>query len=207
VALMKHIRTTVAVSAAAVMVTLPGAAHAGLISGLIGTVLPTCGTTSQPFAQFGDNNSYYPVPNQGLENGSTGWTLTGGASVVAGNEPWNVSGTGSSALALPPGSSASTPSTCINLLDPNIRLFAASEANGPLRVDVVFRGLTGNVLGILNIKSFQSSSYGDWRPSENVLSLLAVPVLTSSVQIKFTSLASSGSWKIDDVYIDPRIMW
>jgi hypothetical protein len=203
---MKHIRRTVAISAAAAVVAIPGTAHAGLISGLTDLLLPTCSPTSQPFAQFGDNASYYPVPNGGLETGSTGWTLSGPASVVADNEPWQVSGSGSHALSLAPGASATTPATCINLLDPNIRLFAASGANGPMRVDVVFRGVTGNLLGILNLKTFQAGSYPDWRPSEKVLSLLALPVLTSKVQIKFTSLATSGSWQVDDVYIDPRIM-
>ena len=45
------------------------AANAGLVSGITNTLLPTCGSSSQPFAQFGDYNSYYAVPNNGLENG------------------------------------------------------------------------------------------------------------------------------------------
>jgi len=35
------------------VVAIPGTANAGLISGVLGTVLPTCSSTLQPFAQFG----------------------------------------------------------------------------------------------------------------------------------------------------------
>jgi hypothetical protein len=207
VAKISNLRKMAAVCAAGVVVMLPGTAHAGLISGLLGIVVPDCGPVTQPFAQFGDNNSYFPVPNLGLENGSNGWTLSGGARVVGGNEPWNVSGPGSSALALPPGASATTPATCINLLAPHIRTFASAPgATGSMRVDVQFRGLTGNLLGILNYGTFRPGDYPGWKPTANVASLLGLPVLTTSITIKFTSLASSGTWQVDDVYVDPMRM-
>jgi hypothetical protein len=113
------------------------AAHAGLVSGLTGALLPTCGATSQPFAQFGDTNSYYALSNNGFESGSTGWTLSG-AGISKDNEPWFASGPGRYALALPPGASATSPSVCINLLDPFFRMFAKSmSANGDLRAQIV----------------------------------------------------------------------
>jgi hypothetical protein len=170
----------------------------------VNAALPTCGEISQPFAPFGDGANYYPVPNQGFEQAATGWTLTGGASVMADNEPWNVSGTGDSALSLPPGSSATSPATCINLLAPRIRMFAnGAGTDGPLRVQVVFHGLTGNLLGILNYGSFQPGDYPTWEPSGSVFSLLALPLATTSVQIKLVPAATHGSWHVDDVYIDP----
>src|SRR3954449_8195889 len=204
VAKKRMIRAVVAACAAGAVVALPGVAQAGLISGLLGAVVPTCGTIPQPFAQFGDNGNYYAVPNLGMESGTSGWTLTGGASGFADNEPWQVSGTGTHALSLPPGSSATTPATCINLLSPHIRMFAdGSDANGPVKVQVIFHGLTGNLLGILNYGTFQPGSYPDWQPSADVFSLLALPLATTSVQVKFTPVTTQGSWKIDDVYIDP----
>jgi hypothetical protein len=30
-----------------------------------------------------------------------------------------------------------------------------------------------------------------------------VPLLTQSVQFRFTPLSTGGSWRIDDVYLDP----
>src|SRR5437868_10962030 len=67
------------------------AANAGLISGLLGGNCPSTGT--QVFATWNDYASYFLAPNGGLENGSTGWSLSGGAAVVSGNEPFLPTGT------------------------------------------------------------------------------------------------------------------
>ena len=181
------------------------AAQADLVSGLVGTVLPTCGTTSKPFAQFGDSNSYYALPNNGFESGSTGWTLSG-AGISKDNEPWYVNGAGRYALALPPGASATSPAVCINLLDPFFRMFAKSmSANGDLQAQVIFRGPTGNITGVLNYGSFDESAYGSWQPTSTVPSLLALPLGTTSAQLKLTSKATRGLWEVDDVFVDPCI--
>ena len=177
-------------------------AQGGLVSGLTGVLVPSCSSLSQPFALFGDNSWYYPVPNQGLESGSNSWTLSGSTAVVAGNEPWKVSGAGSHALSIGNGASAMSSPTCISLLAPHIRLFAdGSSATGSLQVQVLFRGLTGNLLGILNYGTFRPGDYRGWHPSANVSSALALPLLTSSMQVKLTSLG--GTWRIDDLYVDP----
>ena len=179
-------------------------ANAGLISGIGNLLLPTCGAASQPFAQFGDTSSYYAVPNNGLENGSTGWSMGSGASVGFGNEPWYLSGFGSHSLVLAPGATAYTPATCISLLDPHIRAFARSNAaDDALKVQVVFYGLTGNLLGVLNVADQQPDGFSTWQPTGAVSSLLAVPVATTSFRIRFTSLAARGTWQVDDVFVDP----
>jgi hypothetical protein len=180
------------------------AAQAGLISGLTQIVLPTCGASSQPFKTFGDLNSYYAVPNNGLENGSIGWTLGYGASVGSGNEPWYVGGAGSRSLVLKGGASAFSPPACINLLDPHARAFAKSNgANAGLRVQVIFYGLLGNTLGILNVAEQNSGDFADWQPTGNIPSALALPIATAYFRVKFTSLASSGTWQVDDLFVDP----
>ena len=193
------------VLAAAFALAAP-AANAGLISGIGNLLLPTCGTVSQPFAQFGDDHSYYPVPNNGLENGATGWSMGAGASVGSGNEPWYAGGWGSHSLVLAPGATASTPATCISLLDPSVRAFARSNgADDALNVQVVFYGLTGNLLGVLNVADQQPDGFSTWQPTGDVSSLLAVPVATTSFRIRFTSLAARGTWQVDDVFVDPWI--
>jgi hypothetical protein len=180
------------------------AAQAGLISGLTQLVLPTCGANSQPFAQFGDYHSYYPVPNNGLESGSIGWTLSSGASVGYGNEPWFVSGAGTRSLVLKAGASAYSPPACINLLNPHVRAFAKSTgANNSLRAQVVFYGLLGNTLGILNVADQKSGDFTDWQPTGEIPSVLALPLGTVFFRAKFTSLASSGTWQVDDLFVDP----
>jgi hypothetical protein len=199
--------TLLALASALAAALAAGAAPAqgGLISGITNILVPSCSSLSQPFAQFGDDSWYYPVPNQGFESGSNGWTLSGSTAVVSDNEPWDVSGNGSRALAIRSGASATSAPTCISLLAPHVRLFAdGSAATGALQVQVLFRGLTGNLLGVLNYGTFRPGDYKDWRPSADVNSLLGLPLLTTSVQVKFTSLG--GTWRIDDLYVDPLRM-
>jgi hypothetical protein len=194
-----------ACSLAAALALSAAPAQGGLISGVTGILVPSCSSLSQPFAQFGDNGWYYPVPNQGFESGSNGWTLSGSTSVGSGNEPWDVAGDGSRSLAIGAGGSAMSAPTCISLLAPHVRLFAdGSRATGALQVQVLFRGVTGNLLGVLNYGSFRPGDYRGWQPSDDVNSLLALPLLTTSVQVKFTSLG--GTWRIDDLYVDPLRM-
>jgi hypothetical protein len=199
---MKRIVVLVAVAAAAA--ALAASASAG--SGLLGILLPSCGATTQPFAQFGDSGSYCAFSNNGFESGLVGWNVTGGAAVAAANEPWFVSGAGSHALDLAPGATATSAPLPISLLDPWARLFARSvDADGALRVQLVFHGLTGNLTGLLNVGDLSPSGFASWSPSRVLLSLLALPLGTSSVQVRLTSLARDGHWQVDDVYLDPMI--
>jgi hypothetical protein len=143
-------------------------------------------------------------PNVGFENGKTAWTLTGSTAVVAANEPWHVSGAGTHALQLGPGATALSSPLPVSLLDPWIRFFARSaSANGPLRVQVVFHGLLGNLTGLLNIGTLSPSGYSSWQPTQRVLSTLALPLATTSMQVVMTSQATRGNWQVDDVYLDP----
>jgi hypothetical protein len=200
-------RLTLALAAAtalAVASTASAGLGSGLGSGLLGAALPSCGAVSYPFAQFGDRGAYCSPANNGFESGAAGWTLSGGASVVADNEPWHVSGPGRNALDLPPGARAISSPVPISLLDPHLRLFArSSAADGALRVQVLFQGLTGNLTGILNVSDLSPSDYTSWEPSSDVASLLALPLGTTSAQVLVTSLASAGDWRIDDVFVDP----
>ena len=56
-------------TAAATLLAVP-AANAGLIGSVTQVVLPTCGSTGHPFAQFGDLHAYYGFANNGFESGS-----------------------------------------------------------------------------------------------------------------------------------------
>jgi hypothetical protein len=171
-----------------------------------GALLPSCGAKTYPFAPWGDDDAYCAFPNLGFESGRTAWTLTGKASIVAANEPWHVSGPGTHALQLGPGASALSSSLPVSLLDPWIRFFARSAgANGTLHVQVLFHGLLGNLTGLLNVGSLSPGSYSSWRPTPRVLSTLALPLLTTSAQVRITSQATSGSWQVDDVYLDPCV--
>jgi len=188
-----------------------GLAGAGLAipvasASLAGAVLPSCGATTHPFQAWGDSSAYCAFPNLGFEKGTVAWTLKGSTSIVAANEPWHVSGAGTHALQLGPGATALSSPLPVSLLDPYMRFFARSAgANGSLQVQVVFRGLTGNLTGLLNFGTLSPGGYANWLPTQRVLSALALPLLTSTAQVQFTSQAKSGSWQVDDVYLDPRI--
>jgi hypothetical protein len=191
--------STVVVAAAGLCLPAASAATGSTLS-----LLPSCGVKSHPFTPWADPDAYCAFPNLGFENGKTGWTVTGSAAIAAANEPWHVSGQGTHALQLGPGATALSSPLPISLLDPWLRFFARrTGANGSLHVQVIFRGLLGNLTGLLNVGSLSPSSYSSWQPTQRVSSLLALPLGTSSAQVLLTSQAKLGSWQVDDVYLDP----
>jgi hypothetical protein len=186
-----------------ILLVLLAALAAAVVAAPAGHAALACTGTSQPFAQFGDYHSYFAFGNNGFESGTTGWKVSA-ASVGSDNEPWFVNGAGSSSLTIGPGGSASSPKVCAALNAPHWRMFARSNgANGSLTAQVVFYGLLGNITGILNFTSFDANGYTTWQPSSFVPSSLALPLLTWAAQLRLTSSATSGTWQVDDVYVDP----
>lgn len=176
-----------------------GTANAGLISGLLGG---NCGFVAPYFAPWGDFELYYFAPNGGFENGSSGWSLSGGAAIVTQqNEPWYLAGFGSHALQLSQGDSASI-SVCYGLTYPGVRFFAAGVGgDATIHVRVYSRGLLG-VLSVLDGGTFRAGQ--GWDPSPKVSTLfsaLAAPLGTKSMTLQFT--VESGTAQIDDLFVDP----
>jgi hypothetical protein len=169
---------------------------------------------SQVFKPWGDYANYAFAPNGGFESGTYGWTTSGGAKVVAGNESFFVHGAGERyALSLPSGSSVTSPPMCVSLLNGKMRFFTANagSSSSRLRVQVIYNGgvggllgLVGQVLGIADVGYVSSGSA--WQPSAPVGMLGGtLPLLTKSVQFRFRPADSNGSWRIDDVYLDPLL--
>jgi hypothetical protein len=190
---------TVAVAIAASV----GVGRADALLGLGGTC---SGTTYQPFTPWGDYAWYYPAPNGGVEGGTTGWSLSGGASIVSGNEPFL--STGSHSLTLPSGSQAVSPVTCIGTNDPNLRMFVEDKGgtDSGLRVRVYWYGLLNTLLGISDYATFKAGTA--WAPSNKVPSVgginVLVPLLGStSARVVLTPLGSGSAWNVDDLYVDP----
>ena len=145
------------------------------------------------------------MPGASFESGAPGWTVSGGAKVVSGNESYFAnSRSDSHSLSLPTGSSATTPTFCVSLTRPTIRLFVSNggSSTSKLRVKVVFRGLLG-VLGILDGGTISAGSA--WKPSPVMLATLNAPLGTKAAQFVFTPADSSGNWRIDDLYVDPWV--
>jgi hypothetical protein len=181
----------------AVGLAAPAATAGGSLLGLNND----CGSTSTPFAQFGDYRYYTFGTNGGLESGGSGWLLSGSA-VVPGNETYFVhSSSDRYSLSLPTGSSALTPKLCMGTTSTVMRFFVKSNNGGSVRVEVVLRNLLGQVLGVFQITRLSPGpSWAAGPPILNLDSLLGL-VGVSSVQLKFTTL--SGSVQVDDVYVDP----
>jgi len=199
-------------AAAAFCVPAASAAQKGLI-GSIGNLLsgncPTGG--SQVFAPWLDYANYLLAPNGGFELGTQGWTLSGGAAVVSGNEPFYPTGTHS--LSLPSGSSALSPQVCLGTQQMYIRLFSkdVGGTDKGLRIRVYWYGLLNKLLGSTDYEVLAPGN--DWGPGVPVGSsgglLAPLPVValvsSSSARIEVTPLGSGSRWQIDDLYIDPCI--
>jgi hypothetical protein len=163
-------------------------------------------SSAQVFAAWADTSSYFLAPNGGFENGSSGWSLSGGASVVSGNEPFLA--TGSHSLSLPSGSTATSPVICIGSNEPYVRLFG-SDAGGidaGLHVRVTWYGLLNSVLGATDFTTYGPGA--GWAPLSKLESAgggnVLIPLLGStSARIQFTPLGAGSSWQIDDLYVDP----
>jgi hypothetical protein len=171
------------------LVSVPAAAQA---SGLDGCGSPSL---SQPFAPWGDYSSYELAPGGDFES-SGYWTLSGGAAIVPGSEPYAATGTlGQYSLSLPAGASAESQSTCVNAAYPTLRMFVGGT--GSVSVSVVYDGTV--------IPTGVAIAAGSWVPSAPMLTQSAIPGLLGggSAQMSLLLTGISGSPQVDDVFIDP----
>jgi hypothetical protein len=177
-------------------------------SGLIGTGSASyCDpTASQAFARWGDTAAYALAPGGSFEGGPA-WSLSGGAKLVSGNEPFFLRGAkDKNSLLLPAGSSATSPTMCFALGDWHTRFVMRNvgSATGSLRVSVVVPSLLGGLLTVLDGGTVTGN--GTWQPSprmglllSNVTSLIG----TRAVAFRFTPVGRGAAYQIDDVYLDP----
>jgi hypothetical protein len=193
-------------SSLAMLAAVAPSAHAGLLSLAPGG----CGQTeTQPFAQFGDTNSYVLMPGGNFEQGASGWSLHGGAAVVPGNESYNASGGGAYSLSLPAGSSATSPVACTGIDHPSARMFVRNTGS-PSSALNVWATYTP-ILGLIPMRFYlgQVSGSASWAPSSYlVMGLLrntlgSLNLGESTVSLSFAPADSSGSWQVDDVFLDP----
>lgn len=191
-------RLAFVLSLAFAAIIAPSAHARGTLLGLN----PKCGPTSKPFAQFGDYRNYVFAPDGGLEYGGFGWSLSGGAKVVAGNESFFVhSRYDSRSLYIPAGGSATTPPMCMGTTSTWIRFFMKHNSAGSLRVQLQYRSLLGTFVGVVDQATLAGNS--SWAPTPALLNLQALNCLVGAgfVQMKLT--ATDGSFQVDDVYVDP----
>ena len=192
------------VAAGAVTMAAAAPAHAGvLVASAQG-----CKTAaaSQVFLRWLDPLRYELAPGGAAES-TQGWTLSGGARLASGNEPWKVRSAGDdSSLLLPRGSSATTGVMCVGITHPTLRFFARRTSGlllDSLAVDVLFETAGGQVASLPVGVVLAGGSWQPTLPFPVLASLLPLlPGDQTPVAFRFTPVGG-GSWQIDDVYVDP----
>lgn len=165
-----------------------------------------------PFLRFLDPLPYTLAPGGNFESGASGWTLTGGARVVSGNEPWLVGGSSHSrSLLLPAGSSATSPPMCVPLVLPIVRFFSqGGSLLSTMKVEAIYTDTSGAQRSLVLLPGVLASSA--WQPTLPLLQLsgtlnaATLNGLTTEMSFRFTphgGLFGSGNWRVDDVYVDP----
>ena len=160
----------------------------------------SCGATSQPFTHWGDPGQYYFPGNAGFESGADGWSLSGGAAVVSGNEPWFVHSSSDSHSLLMPSGSAATTTICIDQVSPDLRFFAIGKG-AKIKITLISAKAAK---AVAKIDGGQWTSTGNWNvspPISTVLSSILSGANGNSVQVQFS--VSGGTAQIDDLYVDP----
>jgi len=192
------------VAAAALFVLGAGSASASL--------LPDDGawcddyTGSQVFLPWGDLASYTLAPGGDFENSGSHWTLIAASRDTSDNEPFHVGGDNDhSSLQINNGGTALSPAMCVGLGQPAARFFFKQTGGLPgatLQVDVLFDDASGTTqaqtIGVLGIAQ-------QWRISPQLLTManLLPTIGAGETAIAFRFTAIGGSFKIDDVYVDP----
>lgn len=154
-----------------------------------------------PFAPWGDHGFYVLHPGGDVETGLAGWTLSGGAEIVDGDDGLGVL-PGSHVLSLPEGSTVVTAPICVDETFTHARLLARSTvaSGSKLVVDVLYTDTKGRAVD----KGSKSLSVKDaaWAPSAN-FDIDARLDGAAPVTFRFTVPDGSG-WLVDDFYVDPR---
>lgn len=196
-------RRAVCACAAAIAATagFSGSAIAGDESSTAGCpAVPTV----QPFAPWQDLGDYFLAPGGDMEGGAVSWDLSGGTTAVAGNESFNVAGADhSTALSLPADGSATTPAFCVGAEHRTMRFFLRGPSTGVVHVDAVYAKRTTQEK---SVRLASVAAGATWAPSpivEMVVNEIA-PAYGNAlpVSLRFTA-RGTGTWQIDDVFVDP----
>jgi hypothetical protein len=167
----------------------------------------SCGYTgTSVFAPWNDKRGYTLIADGGFENGAAGWTLEDGAAVTEGNETAQVGGAADhQSLALPAGSSATSPAVCVEKHAAVLRLFARTDGSrkSRLKVEVVYANGRRS-------KAAKLRAGDSWAPTRKLGVALGRAkgegkLTTAAVTLRFTPVGEPAAWQIDDVYVDPRL--
>jgi hypothetical protein len=202
--LFRFLLPGLAASVASVVSVTP--AQAGILAGTAQNCQSQ--TLYRTFLPYTDLAQYQLAPDGQFAAGGAGWSMSGGAQVVAGGDGVSLNGAApsTSALSLPAGSSATSPTVCVGIGNPDLRFFATNTADptSVLNVSVNWIGPAGLPM---TTQIGAVTADGTWQPMPvdpiivNLLPLL--PGNQTPVTFTFAPSDNEGSWQIDDVWVDP----
>ena len=165
------------------------------------TVPCTARTSAQKFLKVdGDTNAYFTAPSGTFESGTSGWTL-GNSSVVTGNEPLYVNGSGQAkSLRINSGVTAISPNFCIQQGEPSLRFFYKGTPGAVIHLHIDVTTSTSNLVSPLDWQMTVPAN-GSWVAANGLMTPYLNYAGNQNMQLKFT--ASNGSVQIDDVEVDP----
>ena len=130
------------------------------------------------------------------------------AAVVEGNEPFFVNAADDhQSLALPAGSTATSPTTCIASGQPIFRFVArtSGDQHSRLKVEILYTSKKGRKRSAVAGKLRAGDA---WAPTKRLATRLGRAkthgrLKTATVAFRFTPIGP-GDWQIDDLHLDPR---
>ncbi len=163
------------------------------------------------FAPWGDKAYYFLASNGNFENGSTNWSLTGGASVASGNETSYVGARSDShSLNIPAGGAAESRTFCVSRGEDVVRLFVNnSHTSGAiLHVDATVVNPDTGAVGYSAFDVNGDVPSSAWSPTAQ----LKIPNLlggsgTEQLTLRLSIRGTPTTWKVDDIYVDPFKSW
>jgi hypothetical protein len=157
-----------------------------------------------PFAPWLDTAQYTLVLGGSFEQKGSAWALAG-ARILPGNEPFYAhAASDARSLSLPDLSAATSPAICVSEATASIRVFATNDG-APTSSLTVDAGVVGNkgVITWSRLATLVAQAPG-WTPSPILsLNLPNSATGTAKVVLRFTAQGGGGTWRIDDVYLDP----
>ncbi len=188
----------IVLTTALALAALPGAAGASAAPGCP----PVASTIA--FAPFGDGASYTLAPGGSFE-GSLRWLGTGQPTLVEGNEPFMLTGQGSTSVRLRGRDAIISPPICVDALRPTLRFVTrALDAESRLVLEVLW--YEDGAIRRKVLEEHPADLWREWAPSKVVPLGAALPTDAGQVHqvlLRFSLKDGLGDWLVDDVFIDP----
>jgi hypothetical protein len=161
---------------------------------------------TQPLLAFGDSRFYTLAPGESAGDfDGTGWTLSGGASIVT---TTLADGSAGSVLDLPAGSSAVSPPMCVSTGYQAGRMMTRVVAPPPGHQRLSppkVRFSTTTLAGKGPNRHMRVPGRADWHLTHKMPVAPGNPG-TETVNFKFTAAPGSSEMQVYNLYVDPR-MW